>query len=143
MNEQTTSTATLARKPAARALSYLTPVVGLYTLFLIWPFVRGEDGYAGLSVIRSIADGIARLTGLVTGHVTAAAFGTVPPSDFDHMVHAGLYYIDGFAVCIAASAGVMVAGKALSRVLFVGWPAFIAEVRSKGFTSAVAGSAVE
>jgi len=135
--------ATLAREIAAQALSYLAPVVGLYTLFLIWPFVRGEDGYAGLPIIRFIADGIARLTWLAAGHVTAGAFGTVPTSNFDHLVRSGLYYSDGFAVCLAAAAGIMFVGMATSRAMFIGWPAFIADVRSKGLTTAVTGSTTE
>ncbi|CAG9235608.1 hypothetical protein PSP6_690010 [Paraburkholderia tropica] len=143
MNKKINSVATLTRETTAQALSCLAPVMGLYTLFLIWPFVRGEDGYVGLSVIRAMASGIARVTWLATGHISDAAFGPVPASASDGLWRAGLYYFDGFAVCVAAAAGIMLACTAASRALVVGWHVFIADVRSKGITAAVAGSTTE
>jgi len=142
MNEKTNFKATThLRDTTAHALSYLTPVVGLYTVFLMVPFVLGEEGYAGLAVVRAAARGIARLTMLGTEEASAAAFGPVPSSDrLDGLIHSGLYYFDGLAVCLAAAAGIMFIGKAASRVLFVGWDAFLKDVRSKGIVKAVAGS---
>lgn len=142
MTGKKNSFVTHARETTAHALSYLTPVVGLYTLFLTVPFVLGNEGYAGLAAIRAVARGIAHVTMLGTGAVSTASFGSVPGADrLDDLIYSVLYYVDGLAVCLAAAVGIVFIGKAMSRVLFVGWHAFLKDVRSNGVLNAVAGSA--
>ena len=144
MTKISNSVSTLARETSAFALSYASLIAGLYALFLLIPFVRGEGGYVGVNAIRAIAGCIARATELSVDAMMAAAFGFGPVAGsarVDGVLQWGLYYLDGFVVCILAAATLMISGRLTTRILLLGWNRFLADVQSKGFFNAVAGSA--
>lgn len=108
--------------------------------------MRGDGGYVGLTAIRVIAGAIARVTELSADAMMAAAFGFGPVAGsarVDGVIQWGLFYLDGFVVCILAAAAIMGFGRLTTRILLVGWKPFLADVRSKGFFNAAAGSANE
>ncbi|MGF6996839.1 hypothetical protein [Paraburkholderia sp. GAS32] len=136
MNNNTISQVPFVRKSIAGILAWLSPVAGLYTLFLIVPIVRGEDGYVGLTIIRAITNGIVYVTERGIGTGMNAAFGQAPDR-FDGFGHTVLYCVDGFAICVLAACVVMASCLAASRALSVGWKGFLREIRTVGFVKAV------
>jgi hypothetical protein len=142
MNNNTISQVPFVRKSVAGILSWLSPVAGLYVLFLIVPIIRGEDGYVGLTIIRAITNGIVYVTERGIGTGMNAVFGQAPDR-FDGFADTALYCVDGFASCVLATCVVMASCFAASRVLSVGWKGFLREIRTVGFKKAVSGSATD